>query len=87
MPVRGVYNDDISQIDLSDIAHNLVQKISYARKRWGCTLFYVDSNLYLDARRPGNDGNAYTMIDPAIFQEVAAAFPDVLLIPKHENTR
>ncbi len=87
MPVRAAYGDDVFQVELPDIAHNLMQKIDYARQRWGCTLFYVDSNVNFDGRRAGNDGNAYRLMDASIFQEVAAAFPDVLLIPEHENTR
>ena len=49
-------------------------KIAYARQRWGATLFYVDSNG--DARNP---------IPAAFFEKVAAAWPDVLLIPEHET--
>ncbi|BCM92626.1 hypothetical protein IAD21_04508 [Abditibacteriota bacterium] len=87
MPVRAAYGNEVSQVEFPDIAHNLMQKIDYAHKRWGCTLFYVDSNVNFDGRRAGNDGNAYRLMDASIFQEVAAAFPDVLLIPEHENTR
>jgi hypothetical protein len=39
---------------------------------------YVDSNVN------ATDGNP---MDPAIIQKVAAAFPDVLLIPEHSNLR
>lgn len=86
VPVRAAYGNEVNQIELPDVAHNLIKKIAYARKRWGCTLFYVDSNVHFDVRREGKDGNAYRLMDASIFQEVAAAFPDVLLIPEHQDT-
>jgi len=58
-----------------DPAQTLVNKIRFARDRWGATLFYVDSN-----------GNPSYPLDVRVFQEVAKAFPEVLLIPEHSNT-
>ncbi|HET6383611.1 MAG TPA: hypothetical protein VFJ58_09490 [Armatimonadota bacterium] len=75
LPVRAVYGTKVWQQDVADPAANLIAKIAYARKRWGCTLFYVDSNG--DPNRP---------MDAAIFRRVAAAFPDALLMPEHKNT-
>lgn len=59
------------------IANLLIKKVKYARSRWGCTLFYVDSNF-------GTDG---AVLNPDIFKAVLEAVPDVLLIPEHENTK
>lgn len=56
-------------------AQTLIEKIRFARDRWGATLFYVDSN----------GGPSYPL-DVQVFQEVARAFPDVLLVPEHFNT-
>jgi len=53
----------------------LAAKIAYARTRWGATLFYVDSN------------SGKQLYDASVFKRLADAFPDVLLIPEHENTR
>jgi len=53
----------------------LIEKIEYGRKRWGATLFYIDSNG--DAARP---------LDFKVIRAVAQRFPDVLLIPEHKNT-
>ncbi len=50
----------------------MIEKISYARKRWGCTMFYVDS-----------DGGPQDATDPAAFAAVAKALPDVLIIPEN----
>ena len=54
----------------------LRERIAYAKQRWGCTLFYVDSTAW--AGRP---------LYPEVFQAVAQAHPDVLLIPENESMR
>ncbi|WP_143017098.1 hypothetical protein [Catalinimonas alkaloidigena] len=61
-------------IDTKAVADLLIDKISYAKDRWGCTLFYVDSN--------GDPNNPY---DVEIFRRVLEAHPDVLVIPEHET--
>jgi hypothetical protein len=67
-----------AQTAVADPAQLLIDKIAYAKNRWGITMAYVDSNVN------ATDGNP---MDPAIIQKVAAAFPDVLLIPEHSNLR
>ena len=62
------------QKNVADEAATLNQKIAYARKRWGATLFYVDSN-----------GGPYDPSDAEVFRQVAADNPDVLLMPEHQN--
>jgi hypothetical protein len=59
-----------------DPAALLMEKISWAKQRWGATLFYIDTNG--DPSRP---------LDAGAMEKVAAAFPDVLLIPEHKNVR
>jgi len=54
----------------------LRERIAYAKQRWGCTLFYVDSTA-----------TAFTWINPDVFKAVADAYPDVLLIPENESLR
>jgi hypothetical protein len=54
----------------------LRKKIAYAKERWGCTLFYVDSTATVG--RP---------FYPDVFKTVAQAHPDVLLIPENEAMR
>jgi hypothetical protein len=54
----------------------LRERIAYAKQRWGCTLFYVDSTA-----------TAYGAINPDVFKAVADAYPDVLLIPENESMR
>jgi hypothetical protein len=57
-------------------AQILRERIAYAKQRWGCTLFYVDSTA-----------TAYGAINPDVFKAVADAYPDVLLIPENESMR
>ena len=54
----------------------LRERIGYAKQRWGCTLFYVDSTA--------TAGRSYY---PEVFKAVAQAYPDVLLIPENESMR
>jgi hypothetical protein len=62
--------------DDAHAAQILKEKIAYAKQRWGCTLFYVDSTT--TAGRP---------LSPDVFKAVAEAYPDVLLIPENESMR
>jgi hypothetical protein len=57
----------------------LRERIGYARQRWGCTLFYVDSTT-----TAAIGGRSYY---PDVFKAVAQAYPDVLLIPENESNR
>jgi hypothetical protein len=54
----------------------LRERIAYAKQRWGCTLFYVDSTATVSGA-----------LNPDVFKAVADAYPDVLLIPEHESMR
>lgn len=75
LPVRTAYGAWVNQIEAADPAAVLDAKIAYAKKRWGCTLFYVDSN-----------GDPNVPFPAEVFARVAAKHPDVLLIPEHEST-
>src|SRR5437773_460706 len=57
----------------------LLERIGYAKQRWGCTLFYVDSTTTAVI-----GGRSYY---PDVFKAVAQAYPDVLLIPENESMR
>jgi hypothetical protein len=62
--------------EVSDPAALLMEKVAWAKNRWGATLFYVDANG--DPSRP---------LQAEILEKVASAFPDVLLVPEHKNVR
>jgi hypothetical protein len=52
----------------------LETKIRFARERWGATLFYIDSN--------GDPGSPVSFL---VMRNLAAEFPDVLLIPEQST--
>ena len=62
------------QKEVDDPAALLIDKIAYAKKRWGATLFYIDSN-----------GDKNDPLDAKAIARVVAAHPDVLLIPEMES--
>jgi len=64
------------QNDVADPASLMIAKMQYAQQRWGATIFYVDSN-----------GGPNDPMDPAIFQRVAAAFPNSVIFPEHHNLK
>ena len=63
--------------DNQHAAEVLKEKLAYAKKRWGCTLFYIDSTVVVTGES----------LDPDVFKAVADAYPDVLLIPENESMR
>ena len=69
-PVQGPANN-------KQAAQVLKDKLAYAKKRWGCTLFYIDSTVVATGES----------LDPDVFKAVADADPDVLLIPENESMR
>jgi hypothetical protein len=69
-PVQGPADDQHA-------AQVLKEKLAYAKKRWGCTLFYIDSTVVATGE----------FLDPDVFKTVADAHPDVLLIPENESMR
>jgi len=68
------------QVDMGQVTQTLIAKALYANKRWGCTLFYVDSN-----------GDPNVPYPASVFQNVAAALARrkmvVLLMPEHQSVR
>jgi hypothetical protein len=53
---------------------SLDRKINYAKSRWNCSLFYIDSNF---------SAMNLALDDVAIFKKLHQKYPDVLLIPEH----
>jgi hypothetical protein len=68
-PVHQATDDEHAMQILRD-------RIGYAKQRWGCTLFYVDSTA-----------TAGRSFYPDVFKAVAETYPDVLLIPENESMR
>ena len=59
----------------AEVAAELTRKVRFAHDRWGATLFYIDSTV---------DSDRGTL-PAAIFKQVAASFPDSLLIPEEST--
>ena len=61
-------------------------KVAYAKKRWGCTLFYVDTNFFW--RRYGPEQKWETgPIAPDVWKRLLAKYPDTLFIPEIADYR
>src|SRR5262249_26110818 len=56
--------------------NELLDKIAYARQRWGCTIFYVDSTY-----------DAAGALSADVFKEIMQRHPDILLLPENETLR
>jgi hypothetical protein len=69
-PIQGAADDQHAAQILKD-------KLAYAKQRWACTLFYVDSTVKWT-------GEA---LDPDVFRSVQEAHPDVLIMPENESMR
>jgi len=55
------------------VAERMIRKIEYAKKRWGCTIFYVDS--------------VSEWFSNWSFEKTVAKHPDILLLPEWARTR
>ncbi len=57
-----------------DAYKEMREDLEYAKKRWGCTLFYIDSTT--DAKGP---------LDPVMFMRLQREFSDVLMMPENQT--
>jgi hypothetical protein len=62
------------QDDVGDYERLLLDKIDYARRRWGATLFYIDSN-----------GGPLWPAEAFRLHRIAQQRPQILLIPEHHD--
>ena len=66
-----------------DPVAQLSEKIKYAQQRWGCRLFYIDSNATF-AFTSAHVVTSWTM-RAQMMRNLQKLHPDVLLIPEHES--
>ena len=88
-PERNPLGDDFSAIwpkglpwwRFYPVVERMCRKIEYARKNWGCTIFYVDTNgVY---RQSGEKQKfAWALLDSHVWRDISRRYPDVLLIPE-----
>jgi HEAT repeat protein len=86
--IKGRYG----HCDNDDPVGVLADKIAYAKRRWGCTIFYMDTN-YTPRRTP--DGAlvrktsggppVFRMISPEEIAELRRRHPDVLVWPEFQE--
>lgn len=63
------------------VVERLCRKIEYAKKNWGCTIFYVDTNGV--HRQIGEKQEfKWALLDSHVWRDVLRRHPDVLLIPE-----
>lgn len=89
-PVRSAYKPEVVQLPLWDRRQRVsevVARMEQARRRWDCTLFYLDSNAvwtddpvqYLPQPAYGRD------LDAMALSRILERMPDCLIIPEHED--
>ncbi|MEI6521376.1 MAG: hypothetical protein WCO98_15265, partial [bacterium] len=74
--------------DVKDPVEMMSDKIAYAKKRWGVTIFYLDSNVFgegFDTKLPPASNVPWTM-PVAMIQMLNEKHPDCLIIPEWSNT-
>ena len=73
-----------------DPVEEMADKIAYAKERWGCTLFYIDTNVTLayagEKESDGSDKVTSWMIRADAMRRLAERHPDVLIIPEFQYT-
>ena len=75
-----------NQREVPDPQAVMDEKIRYAKKRWGCTIFYLDSNVFGDGLLPAEQkkqlkGVPWTM-PVAMIEKLHEAHPECLIIPE-----
>lgn len=88
-PERNPLGDDFSAVwpkglpwwRFYPVVERMCRKIEYARRHWGCTIFYVDTNgVYRQAGEKQEFG--WALLDSHVWRDILRRHPDVLLIPE-----
>ena len=66
-------------VQVEDHVAELADKIAYAKRRWGCTIFYMDTNVKWE--KGMWQGNSW-LLPSADLHKLAALHPDVLIFPE-----
>jgi hypothetical protein len=88
-PSRVVYNAEKqtaahSHTVAEDPYRELEAKVEYAQKRWGCTVFYVDTNFFWRPYGPEKKWQS-GQIAQDVWARLYQKFPDTLFIPEFGN--
>jgi hypothetical protein len=87
--IPALYKDLYGEAEAKSALDRLDAKIKYAKERWGCTLFYVDTNHFWRPRDRSKEGWDWQsrMLPAQVFEDLHKRHPDVLLVPEHESLR
>lgn len=72
-------------MQMADPAEEICEKVAYARERWGCTIFYVDSTVLWLNTMQGEP--VLRNLNADIMRTLSKRFPDTLFMPENENPR
>lgn len=77
----GIRPEGVPDKRFFPIVERMSRKIEFAKRNWGCTLFYIDTN---GVQRPVGEEQKvkWTLLDNHIWRELHKRHPDVLLIPE-----
>jgi len=78
----GYWGYRLYRSDQHDVVAQLSDRVRYAQQRWGCTLFYVDSNFYM---KKVGDRYQRTNMSADMWRELHQSHPDALFMPEHET--
>jgi hypothetical protein len=73
--------------EIFPVAERFIRKIDYAKKRWGCSIFYIDTSI---VTRPLGLNRRFggRLISSVVWKKVREAHPDVLIVPElHKRGR
>jgi len=84
------YKHQFLQVRIKERRHRvalLAAKIAHAKKRWGVTIFYLDSNslIYDDPKIADLPRDFSWHWDADMLRQVTAQHPDVLIVPEHKG--
>ncbi len=87
-PAPTDYNDqkpkEVPRHLFYPIAQRIVDKITYAKERWGCTLIYIDTNFIGQWYTENGERKMVQLAMTAeMYRHITKAHPDVLIIPEH----
>ena len=74
-----------THIEVKDPVKLMDEKISYAKKRWGCTIFYLDSNVFSNdwlTPEQKKEMKVEWVMPTSMLADLMKKHPDILIIPE-----
>lgn len=84
----AVLDANLPTVPRAEVFDRLLSKVKWAHRNWGCTLFYVDSNVARPNDLPDVKNSwswQSTLIPASIFTRLHRAMPDCRFFPELEN--